>query len=63
MDYLIIALVAIALVVGVAFFVFTERDKIAETVADAVDDVATGASNAISHAAKEAAEELDKLRK
>ncbi|MGE4192224.1 MAG: hypothetical protein AB7E51_02425 [Pseudodesulfovibrio sp.] len=63
MDYLIIGIVALALIIGVAFFVFTKRDKIAETVADAVDDVATGAVNAISHAAEEAAEELDKLRK
>jgi hypothetical protein len=63
MLYLILSLVAVAAGAVAAYLVFRNKDKIVDTVTDAVDDVATGAVNAISHAAKEAAEELDKLKK
>lgn len=61
MEYLIIGLIALAAIIGVAFFVFTKRDEIAETITDTVDDIATGAADAVSHAANELKEETEKF--
>lgn len=61
MDYLIIALIIVAVAIVVGFFVFTRRDEIAETITDTVDDIATGAADAVAHAADELKEEAEKL--
>ncbi|MGE4424129.1 MAG: hypothetical protein AB7D39_17655 [Pseudodesulfovibrio sp.] len=59
MTYVIIGIVALAAGIAGAFFLFTRKDDIVETVTDAVDDL----SGAVSHAATELNEEINKIGK